>query len=127
MTVEIERDRISNAWKGRVSGCMLGKPVEVLSMMQGHDGLTAYLGKVDALPLRDYVPAAEDPDGAGRRTVQPKDALQERGLARSTSSEDHHDLAAAHLHVDAVQHTLVAVAGHEVLDLDHGIRRGHGV
>jgi ADP-ribosylglycohydrolase len=39
---------------------MLGKPVEVLSMMQGHAGLTAYLEKVDALPLRDYVPAAEE-------------------------------------------------------------------
>lgn len=53
--------RLRNAWQGRVSGCMLGKAVEAYSMTQGLEKLTAYLEGVDALPLRDYVPLAEDP------------------------------------------------------------------
>ncbi len=52
---ELER-RIRAAWQGRVSGCMLGKAVELLSMTVGRDELHAYLDKADALPLRDYVP-----------------------------------------------------------------------
>lgn len=48
--------RIRAAWEGRISGCILGKPVEVLSFEQGLDGLLAYLDDVRALPLRDYVP-----------------------------------------------------------------------
>lgn len=30
------RDRIRAAWQGRISGCQLGKPVEMLSMTQGY-------------------------------------------------------------------------------------------
>ncbi len=52
----VSRDRIRAAWAGRVSGCVLGKPVEVLSFQEGLEGLTAYLAALDALPLRDYVP-----------------------------------------------------------------------
>ena len=48
--------RLRNAWQGRISGCMLGKPVEVLSMREGHAALTAYLERAGALPLREYVP-----------------------------------------------------------------------
>ncbi len=48
--------RVRAAWQGRVSGCILGKPVEVLSFQQGLDGLTVYLEDTGALPLRDYVP-----------------------------------------------------------------------
>src|SRR3990170_1679644 len=51
--------RIRNAWAGRVSGCLLGKAVEVLSLTQGHEKLTSYLQRADALPLRDYVPLIE--------------------------------------------------------------------
>jgi ADP-ribosylglycohydrolase len=51
------RDRIEAAWQGRISGCQLGKPVELLSMSEGHVGLSAYLSEAGALPLRDYVPA----------------------------------------------------------------------
>jgi ADP-ribosylglycohydrolase len=51
--------RIRNAWAGRVSGCLLGKAVEVLSLTQGHERLTSYLQKADASPLRDYVPLIE--------------------------------------------------------------------
>ncbi|MFP6835024.1 MAG: ADP-ribosylglycohydrolase family protein [Pseudomonadales bacterium] len=50
------RARIRGAWVGRVSGCMLGKPVERLSMLRGHEALTSYLAGAQALPLRDYVP-----------------------------------------------------------------------
>ncbi len=42
-----------------VSGCQLGKPVEVLSMRPGHRAFTEYLETADALPVRDYVPLIE--------------------------------------------------------------------
>ena len=64
MTATIS-DRIGNAWRGRISGCMLGKPIEALSMMRGHDGLTAYLDQAGALPLRGYVPLTGDANAAG--------------------------------------------------------------
>lgn len=50
------RQRIRSAWQGRVSGCQLGKPVELLSMREGRAALTDYLTRAEALPLRDYVP-----------------------------------------------------------------------
>ena len=49
-------DRIRRAWQGRISGCMLGKPVEILSMSRGYDHLTRYLEATGSLPLRDYIP-----------------------------------------------------------------------
>lgn len=48
--------RIRAAWQGRISGCVLGKAVEVLSFERGRAGLLAYLEGAGALPLRDYVP-----------------------------------------------------------------------
>ena len=51
--------RIRNAWAGRISGCILGKAVEVLSLTQGSRALTSYLRRANALPLRDYVPLIE--------------------------------------------------------------------
>jgi ADP-ribosylglycohydrolase len=53
------RTRIRSAWQGRISGCQLGKPVEILSMTAGHSALTDYLERAGALPLRDYVPLIE--------------------------------------------------------------------
>jgi ADP-ribosylglycohydrolase len=51
--------RIRAAWQGRVSGCQLGKPVEVLSMQKGHEAMHGFLEEAGALPLRDYVPLVE--------------------------------------------------------------------
>lgn len=57
---EIDPDRIRRAWQGRISGCQLGKPVELLSMTQGREAMLDYLRKANAMPLRDYVPLMED-------------------------------------------------------------------
>ena len=54
---EVSTDRIRSAWQGRISGCILGKPLEVLSFERGREGIEAYLRQGDAWPLRDYVPA----------------------------------------------------------------------
>ncbi len=54
--VAVDPERMRSAWAGRISGCQLGKAVEVLSIRQGHEGLTSYLREAGALPLRDYVP-----------------------------------------------------------------------
>lgn len=64
---DIDPRLIRNAWLGRISGCQLGKPVEVLSMLQGKPALDAYLERTGALPLRDYVPL--DPDAPGGTLV----------------------------------------------------------
>jgi hypothetical protein len=42
-TITVDRDRIRNAWEGRISGCQLGKSVEVLSIAGGKDSLIDYL------------------------------------------------------------------------------------
>ena len=57
--IAVEPSRIRAAWQGRVSGCVLGKPVEVLSFQQGRAGLNSYLQESGALPLRGYVPLVD--------------------------------------------------------------------
>ena len=59
--LRVEKERIKSAWEGRISGCQLGKPVEVLSILKGFEALTTYLKDNHALPLRDYVPFSPDP------------------------------------------------------------------
>ena len=58
------RDRLRAAWAGRISGCQLGKPVELLSMRKGRAALERYLTDAEAVPLRDYVPLLADTDVA---------------------------------------------------------------
>ena len=48
-------ERIRAAWQGRISGCLLGKPVEMISMREGPEGLNSFLKDSGSLPLRDYV------------------------------------------------------------------------
>jgi ADP-ribosylglycohydrolase len=54
MTADLEK-RILHAWQGRITGCQLGKPVELLSMREGHDALKEYLASADAVPIRDFI------------------------------------------------------------------------
>ena len=54
-------NRVRAAWEGRISGCLLGKPVEILSMQEGRASLEKYLKKADSFPLRDYVYHVEHP------------------------------------------------------------------
>jgi ADP-ribosylglycohydrolase len=98
------KTRIRAAWQGRISGCQLGKPVEVLSMVRGYEELTAYLQQAGALPLRDYIPLVEgtmvaqlgrascrgvlqrsEPDDDINYTVLALLLLEEHGLALSTA------------------------------------------
>ena len=53
---DVEPGRIRAAWRGRISGCVLGKPLEVLSFREGPDGVRRYLLDAGAVPLRNYVP-----------------------------------------------------------------------
>jgi ADP-ribosylglycohydrolase len=68
--------RLRRAWEGRICGCQLGKPVELLSMLRGHDALTDYLGRANALPLRDYVPYLPDAEGARVQRASCRDHME---------------------------------------------------
>ena len=56
-----DRNRIKGAWAGRISGCQLGKPVEIMSNMLGLEAMKAFLMETGALPLRDYIPYTGNP------------------------------------------------------------------
>jgi ADP-ribosylglycohydrolase len=79
------RDRLRAAWQGRISGCQLGKPVELLSMAQGAGAVRDYLERAGALPLRDYVPLLPDAPPAVAATGAP--SCRER-LRRSEPDDD---------------------------------------
>ena len=54
-------NRIKAAWEGRISGCLLGKPIEILSMREGKASLENYLKEAKSFPLRDYINHIEHP------------------------------------------------------------------
>ena len=58
--LSVDPNRIRSAWEGRISGCQLGKPVELISILGGRETLIDYLKEADAYPLRDYVPLIEN-------------------------------------------------------------------
>ncbi len=58
---KVDRDRIKGAWEGRISGCQLGKPVEIMSNFLGLDAMRTFLKDTGALPLRDYIPYTGNP------------------------------------------------------------------
>ncbi|HZZ88714.1 MAG TPA: ADP-ribosylglycohydrolase family protein [Caulobacteraceae bacterium] len=74
------RERIRNAWLGRISGCQLGKAVEILSFRRGHAGLSDYLA-ASGTPLRDYVVFHGDERGVHRPSCRGE-------LARSEADDD---------------------------------------
>ena len=92
--------RLTNAWIGRISGCQLGKPVELLSMRKGYEELQRYLQDSQSLPLRDYVKFLPDrrvaaascrehivrsePDDDINYSVLELELLEEHGLGLST-------------------------------------------
>ncbi len=57
--IPVNTGLIRSAWEGRISGCILGKPLEVLSFQRGSKGIEEYLRVANSLPLRDYVPLVE--------------------------------------------------------------------
>jgi hypothetical protein len=67
-TVGVKAACIRAAWQGRVSGCMPGKPVELLSFQEGIAGLELYLRQAQAYPLQNYVPLLEE-NGIDLRTA----------------------------------------------------------
>jgi len=104
----VDRKRIQSAWQGRISGCLLGKPVELISILQGQNALQSYLEANHAWPLRDYVPFAEDPlvKLAGRascrgfiRRSEPDDDINYTVLALMMLEEHGLDLKTTHVAV----------------------------
>ncbi|WP_419946638.1 hypothetical protein [Candidatus Poriferisodalis sp.] len=84
MTAASPQQRTRNAWIGRISGCMLGKPVELLSMRQCPAALQGYLAEAAALPLRNYMPLLPTAPPAVERN---DDACKER-LAVAVPDDD---------------------------------------
>lgn len=74
--VDVDPVRIRVFWGGRVPGFTLGKPVEVLSFLQGQNGLGVYLEDVGAACFGRSLAA---PDGAavGRLMDLPGTAIPE--------------------------------------------------
>lgn len=56
----MDSEKIRNAWLGRISGCQLGKPIEMLSMREGFQALDQYLQQANAKPIRDYIAYVPD-------------------------------------------------------------------
>jgi ADP-ribosylglycohydrolase len=82
-SAHVDPGRIRAAWQGRISGCLLGKPLEVLSFRDGPGGVRHYLQDANALPLRDYVPLL-----AGYPTVDRERACCRGHIERAEPDDD---------------------------------------
>jgi hypothetical protein len=67
---------------------------------------------------------AVHPETPVARRLEAVDAPEQRRLARAARADEHHDLARLHLHVDVPEHRELPERLRELLDADHGGRRG---
>ena len=65
---------------------------------------------------------ALDLDGARVNRLELVDAAQERALARAGRPDDREDLAAADLHIDALEHSEVAERLVDIVHAQHDLR-----
>ena len=92
-TVGVEAARIRTAWRGRISGCMLGKPVELLLFQEGIAGLEMYLRQAQAYPLENYVPLLRFVDS----NIVDEHLLRENGVVYAAARTPPH---ATHCNVE---------------------------
>jgi ADP-ribosylglycohydrolase len=87
------RDRLHGAWLGRCAGCNLGKPVEGWTRSR----IRRYLDVTEAHPIRDYLPALDDPPD----DLQLNDCWPEttRGNVEFMARDDDIDYTILGLHV----------------------------
>lgn len=90
-------DRLVAAWRGRICGNMLGKPVEY-GVYWTRSRIKEYLGAAGAYPLRDYVPA---PDGLREQYELREDNWEQTTLGRIDGSarDDDVDYTLLGLHI----------------------------
>jgi len=83
--MSVVEQTIKAAWEGRISGCLLGKPVEIISMREGREGLSKYLSESGSLPLRNYVRPMEHAmiRGANDKRGKQKMLFRHDGKGRS--------------------------------------------
>ena len=84
--------RIRAARQGRICGCLLGKPLEVLSFQDGLADIRKCLQEAGALPLRDYIPLTKGPvvaeaDDNINYTVLALTLLEQHGVELAGHSE----------------------------------------
>ena len=107
----IDSARIRNAWAGRISGCQLGKAVEVLSITRGREALTSYLRQAHEVPVVTEQPevrrryarmlidrdAPGDPStGSGRDRDRARELLTEAiAMYRRIGMPEHIEMAEA--------------------------------
>lgn len=92
---DVLQDKVLGAWQGRIAGCNLGKPVEYGDhWTRAH--IKAYLTGVDAYPLLDYIPKADEvPPEYMFRENWP---LTTRGRVHGSARDDDIDYAILALH-----------------------------
>lgn len=89
-------DQVTGAWRGRIVGNMLGKPLE-RSDVWNRTTIRKYLESVDAYPLIDYVPVqAETASELGFKDCWPDTTL---GRINGTSRDDDIDYTILGLHI----------------------------